>query len=95
MKKRYWFISIALFICFLITLFLVVKNGTMFYDNCLMNIAYSLRGKGLSLFFKIVTFLGDAKFIVAISILLGGYLIFKKNKNVGILVILNTIITAL
>lgn len=96
MKKKYWVISIVCFICFLATLFFVVKNGVAFYDNWLMNIAYSLRGKKLSFIFKIITFLGDSKFIILISCLLGGYLFFfRKNKNMGILVVLNTINTAL
>ena len=33
MKKKYWVISIVCFICFLATLFFVVKNGVVTNDT--------------------------------------------------------------
>ena len=50
----------------------------------------------MSLLFKIITFLGDSKFIILLTLLLGGYLLFyKKDKYTGILVFVNTINTAI
>ena len=96
MKKRNWIIALICFIVFIAILLSVVNTGIVFFDEWLMNIAYSLRNNILSFIFKIITFLGDSKFIILVSIILGGYFLFyKKNKLYGILVILNTVNTAI
>ena len=96
MKKTNWIIAIICFIIFIAILLSVVNTGGVFFDEWLMNIAYSLRNSKLNFIFKFITFLGDSKFIILVSILLGGYFFFyKKNKFNGILVILNTVNTAI
>lgn len=96
MKKKNWIISIICFIIFIAILLSVVNNGLTFFDNWLMNLAYSLRNNKLSFIFKIITFLGDSKFIILMTLILSGYFLFyKKNKLSGILVLMNTINTAI
>lgn len=96
--KKYlnWGFALVFFMIFILLLFVVISKGEAFFDMPIMQLAYSLRNKGLSLLFKIITFLGDSKFIILLTLLLGGYLLFyKKDKYTGILVFVNTINTAI
>lgn len=97
-KKSYlnWIFAGICFIVFLYLLFSLMSNGSLFFDNPIMQSAYSLRNKGLSLLFKFITFLGDSKFIVLISVVCAAFFYFyKKDKYAGILFLVNTVNTAI
>lgn len=96
MKKKNIIISIISFIIFICMMFLVLIKKELLLDTLIIDKVYSLRNDLLTSIFKVITFLGDSKLIILLTLLLTIYfIVIKKNKFNGILTFVNTANTAI
>lgn len=95
MKKRFIIASLLL-IAFLLVMFLVVTDNISTFDSAIYNFLIGLRCKGLDIYFKWITKLGNTMTILCIVVLLLIYLEKKYAVMLGIStissVVINTII---
>lgn len=95
MKKRFIITSLLL-IAFLLVMFLVVTDNISTFDSAIYNFLIGLRCKGLDIYFKWITKLGNTMTILCIVVLLLIYLEKKYAVMLGIStissVVINTII---
>lgn len=88
MKKK-WVLCGILSILFLIILLSVVFGRDLFIDKTIINILSYLRNDFFTAINKIVTLLGDKKFILVLVVVLAGYLFYKKYRRTALVVCLN------
>lgn len=96
MKDKRKVISwISIIVCFLIFLFVflsIIKNNSVFFDETIISFIEGIRNNTLTSICKVITYLGEAKIILIVAVLLGAYYYFvKKNKQRGILVVFNMV----
>lgn len=95
-EKVYFILNLALLVVFLVLFFvllcLVVYNKTSSFDNSFYDMfVRNSRSEFLDNFFKYFTYLGSALFLIIIALL---FLIFCKDKRVGIILSVGLIISA-
>lgn len=100
MKDKRKVISwISIIVCFLIFLFVflsIIKNNSVFFDETIISFIEGIRNNNLTSICKVITYLGEAKIILIVAVLLGAYYYFvKKNKQRGILVVFNMVNVAI
>ncbi len=88
MKKRYFVCGIS-FILFLVILVSILMGRTLFIDGSIREFILGIRTDLLTKIFKVLTIIGDKKFILCLVILLAGIFYFKKNRNNAIIMCAN------
>jgi len=86
MKKEYKILIISLTIAFLILSFLVKCNLIDQFDNFIYKIVTLNMHNNVTVFYKIITFLGSTKFIVGLCAFFLILFIILKKKNKGFII---------
>lgn len=88
MKKRYVLCGV-LVVLFLVILISILLGRSLFIDNTIMNIMVGMRHDGLTKVVKILTILGDKKFILVLVVAISAALWFSKHKADAYMMCLN------
>ena len=88
MKKK-WVLCISLSILFLIILLSIIFGRTLFIDETIMGVLPHLRNDFFTNIFKLLTILGDKKFILALVLVIAGILFYRKYRRTALVICLN------
>ena len=86
MKKLKWFVFVFLLLGFSLLAYLVLTNQTVMFDNFIYGLVTSDKCDFVTTFFKFITF-----FASEIAIILVSLIVFLKNRNFGVAVLINAL----